>query len=268
MSFVDRAQAEFAGGRLDRRTGVYLCSERDLVSDAWPPIRRSRERRNQREHGQYTMRELACPTGLNQTWSGDLHGELFLPTKLDVLVYLGVERDSFRSYEVLGWMVEDREKSALAGRLIEATCHKQCGPAPGAHRCTGDRGEPIDEPVHSAQLLSRPRRDPFTEPPSGVRRQPLAPRPSSQTLKLRPRFRRSLPGAWSGAIAVCGTIVRLGVNTEHRHLGIAMLTPDDVHRSRTQIVLESAKSDPSSAAWTCHPERFVRTDAHNRIHVP
>ena len=46
-------------------------------------------------------------------------------------------------------------------------------------------------------------------------------------------------------------------NTEHRHGGIAMLTPDDVHHNRTQSVLEQ-RGRTLQAAWTRHPERFVR----------
>ena len=46
-------------------------------------------------------------------------------------------------------------------------------------------------------------------------------------------------------------------NTEHRHGGIAMLTPDDVHHHRTRSVLDQ-RGRTLQAAWTRHPERFVR----------
>ena len=46
-------------------------------------------------------------------------------------------------------------------------------------------------------------------------------------------------------------------NTKHRHGGIAMLTPDDVHHHRTQSVLKQ-RERTLQAAWTRHPERFVR----------
>ena len=39
--------------------------------------------------------------------------------------------------------------------------------------------------------------------------------------------------------------------------GIAMLTPDDVHHHRTQNVLDQ-RGRSLQAAWTRHPERFVR----------
>ena len=63
--------------------------------------------------------------------------------------------------------------------------------------------------------------------------------------------------AWrTAAIAFCRTFFPW-YNTEHRHGGIAMLTPDDVHHNRTQSVLEQ-RGRTLQAAWTRHPERFVR----------
>ena len=45
-------------------------------------------------------------------------------------------------------------------------------------------------------------------------------------------------------------------NTEHRHAGIAMLTPDDVHHHRAPDVL-AQRGRTLQAAWALHPERFV-----------
>ena len=58
------------------------------------------------------------------------------------------------------------------------------------------------------------------------------------------------------AIAFCRTFFPW-YNTEHRHGGIAMLTPDDVHRHRTQSVLDQ-RGQTLQATWTRHPEHFVR----------
>ena len=76
-----------------------------------------------------------------------------------------------------------------------------------------------------------------------------------KTLKYHPGF----PGRFhdiTAAIAFCRTFFPW-YNTEHRHGGIAMLTPDDVHHNRTQSVLEQ-RGRTLQAAWTRHPERFVR----------
>ena len=45
-------------------------------------------------------------------------------------------------------------------------------------------------------------------------------------------------------------------NTEHRHAGIAMLNPDDVHHHRVPDVL-AQRGRTLQAAWALHPERFV-----------
>ena len=243
--FVDRAPAEVVATLLDE--GHYLCSERTMyrILAADQPVR---ERRNQREHPQYTKPELVA-TAPNQTWSWDIT-KLLGPTKWTYF-YLHVVLDIFSRYAV-GWMVADRENSALAGRLIEETCHKQ-GVQPQVLTLHSDRGAPMTSKC-TAQLLadlgvtrslSRPQvsdDNPFSEA-------------QFKTLKYQPGF----PGRFhdiTAAIAFCRTFFPW-YNTEHRHGGIAMLTPDDVHHNRTQSVLEQ-RGRTLQAAWTRHPERFVR----------
>ena len=243
--FVDRAPAEVVATLLDE--GHYLCSERTMyrILAADQPVR---ERRNQREHPQYTKPELVA-TAPNQTWSWDIT-KLLGPTKWTYF-YLYVVLDIFSRYAV-GWMVADRENSALAGRLIEETCHKQ-GVQPQVLTLHSDRGAPMTSKC-TAQLLadlgvtrslSRPQvsdDNPFSEA-------------QFKTLKYHPGF----PGRFhdiTAAIAFCRTFFPW-YNTEHRHGGIAMLTPDDVHHNRTQSVLEQ-RGRTLQAAWTRHPERFVR----------
>jgi len=46
-------------------------------------------------------------------------------------------------------------------------------------------------------------------------------------------------------------------NTEHRHGGISMLTPHDVHYGQAPAVL-AQRQRTLEAAWAAHPERFVR----------
>ena len=276
--FVDRAPAEVVATLLDE--GHYLCSERTMyrILAADQPVR---ERRNQREHPQYIKPELVATapnqtwswditklcsagnqrehpqyikpelvaTAPNQTWSWDIT-KLLGPTKWTYF-YLYVVLDIFSRYAV-GWMVADRENSALAGRLIEETCHKQ-GVQPQVLTLHSDRGAPMTSKC-TAQLLadlgvtrslSRPQvsdDNPFSEA-------------QFKTLKYHPGF----PGRFhdiTAAIAFCRTFFPW-YNTEHRHGGIAMLTPDDVHHNRTQSVLEQ-RGRTLQAAWTRHPERFVR----------
>jgi putative transposase len=76
-----------------------------------------------------------------------------------------------------------------------------------------------------------------------------------KTLKYHPGF----PGRFLGidqATVFCRSFFPW-YNTEHRHGGISMLTPDEVHHRRAQAVL-AQRQRILEAAWAVHPERFVR----------
>ena len=191
--FVDRAPAEVVATLLDE--GHYLCSERTMyrILAADQPVR---ERRNQREHPQYAKPELVA-TAPNQTWSWDIT-KLLGPTKWTYF-HLYVVLDIFSRYAV-GWMVADRENSALAGRLIEDTCHKQ-GVQPQVLTLHSDRGAPMTSKC-TAQLLadlgvtrslSRPEvsdDNPFSE---GAVQDPEVPSRLPGTLPRHHRRHRLLP---------------------------------------------------------------------------
>ena len=243
--FVDRSPAEVVATLLDE--GEYLCSERTMyrVLAANQPVR---ERRNQREHPAYTKPELVA-TGPHQVWSWDV--TKLLGPKPWTYFYLYVLLDIFSRY-VVGWMVADRENSALAGRLITETCHKQ-DVAPQVLTLHSDRGAPMTSKC-TAQLLadlgvtrslSRPQvsdDNPFSEA-------------QFKTLKYHPGFPNRFPDI-DAAIAFCRSFFPW-YNTEHRHGGIAMLTPDDVHHDRAKAVLEQ-RQRTLEAAHAKYAHRFVR----------
>lgn len=242
--FIDRAPAEVVATLLDE--GRYLCSERTMyrVLAANQPIR---ERRNQREHPVYTKPELLA-TGPNQVWSWDVT-KLLGPKKWTYF-YLYVLLDVFSRY-VVGWMLADRENSALAGRLITETCHKQ-GVEPQVLTLHSDRGAPMTSKC-TAQLLadlgvtrslSRPQvsdDNPFSEA-------------QFKTLKYHPGFPNRFPDL-NAATTFCRSFFPW-YNTEHRHGGIAMLAPDDVHHGRAKAMLQQ-RQRALHVAWNKHPERFV-----------
>jgi putative transposase len=242
--FVERSPAEVVATLLDE--GDYLCSERTMyrVLAASQPVR---ERRNQREHPQYAKPELLA-TAPNQVWSWDVT-KLLGPKKWTYF-YLYVLLDIYSRY-VVGWMVADRENSALAGRLIEETCHKQ-GVEPQVLTLHSDRGAPMTSKC-TAQLLadlgvtrslSRPQvsdDNPFSEA-------------QFKTLKYHPGFPGRFPNI-AAATDHCRSFFPW-YNAEHRHGGIAMLTPDDVHHDRAKAVLAQRQRTLQSA-WLDHPERFV-----------
>jgi putative transposase len=243
--FVDRSPGEVVATLLDE--GEYLCSERTMyrILAASAPVR---ERRNQLEHPRYEKPQLVA-TAPNQVWSWDIT-KLLGPKKWSYF-YLYVLLDIFSRY-VVGWMVAERESSALAARLIEQTCLKQ-GVEPEVLTLHSDRGAPMTSKC-TAQLLadlgitrslSRPQvcdDNPFSEA-------------QFKTLKYHPGF----PGRFQGideASGYCRSFFPW-YNTEHRHGGLSMLTPHDVHHGHAKAVLEH-RQRTLEAAWRRHPERFVR----------
>ena len=143
--FVDRAPAEVVATLLDE--DIYLCSERTMyrVLDSRAAVQ---ERRAQRSHPQYKKPELIA-TGPNQVWSWDIT-RLLGPKKWSYF-YLYVIMDIYSRY-VVGWMVADRENSALAGRLIQQSCLKH-GVQPEVLTLHSDRGAPMTSQC-TAQLLA------------------------------------------------------------------------------------------------------------------
>ena len=233
--FVDRAPAEVVATLLDE--GRSLCSERTMyrILAADRPVR---DRRNQREHPQYTKPELVA-TAPNPTGSWDIP-KLLGPTK-GTCFPLYVVLDIFSRYAV-GWMVADRENSALAGRLIEATCHKQ-GVQPQVLTLHSDRGTPMTSKGTAQRLadlgvtrsLSRPQvsdDNPFSEA-------------QFKTLKYHPDF----PGRFhdiAAATAFCRTFFRW-YNTEHRHAHPGRRSsPSNPERAGPARTHSSSRLDPSS----------------------
>ena len=242
--FVDRSPAEVVATLLDE--GHYLCSERTMYR-ILAANRSARERRRQLTHPRSTKPELLA-TAPNQAWSWDI--TRLLGPKRWTYFYLHVLLDIFSRY-VVGWMLAERESAALASRLIEQTCLNQ-GIKPQVLTLHSDRGAPMTSKC-TAQLLadlgvtrslSRPQvsdDNPFSEA-------------QFKTLKSHPGF----PGRFEdigAATAFCRSFFPW-YNTEHRHGGIAMLTPEDVHHGRAPRRLEQ-RQRTLRAAWAQHPERFV-----------
>ena len=76
-----------------------------------------------------------------------------------------------------------------------------------------------------------------------------------KTLKYRPGFPERF-GSIEDARAFCGDFFAW-YNGEHRHSGIAMFTPADVHHGRADRLLE-VRAGVLAGAYAAHPERFVK----------
>lgn len=252
--FVDQSPGQVVATLLDE--GTYHCAERTMyriLADA----KEVRERRNQLRHPEYKRPELLA-TGPNQVWSWDIT-KLRGPVKWTYF-QLYVLLDIFSRY-VVGWLLAHREGVDLAKKLIAQSCEKQ-GIQPGQLNIHADRGTSMTS-KGLAQLLadlgvdkshSRPRvsdDNPFSES-------------QFRTMKYMPDYQDRF-GSYEDSLAFCRPFFGW-YNTEHRHSGIGMLTPEMVHYGRAEEVL-SYRHQVMLAAQAAHPERFVR-GAPKRIQLP
>lgn len=227
--------------------GTYLCSPRTMyrILDDHQEVR---ERRNQLQRPVYARPELLA-TAPNQVWSWDIT-KLLGPATWTYF-YLYVILDIFSRY-VVGWMLADAERAALATRLISETCAKQAI-EPAQLTIHADRG---------ASMASKPVA--FLLADLGVTKSHSRPHTSNdnpfseshfKTLKYRPDF----PDRFASkehAHAFCRDFFSW-YNLDHRHSGIAFLTPHVVHHGLAEEVL-AARHATLMAAYLAHPERFPR----------
>ena len=241
--FVDRAPPAVYATLLEE--GCYLASVRTfyrLLAQAGE----SSERRAQRRHPNYAKPELLA-SAPNELWSWDIT-KLRGPVKWSYF-YLYVILDVF-SRCVVGWMLADRESSQLAKRLIKDSFHKHAV-NPGQLTLHADRGSSMkSKPV--ALLLAD----------LGVTKTHSRPHVSDdnpyseahfKTLKYRPDFPQRF-GCLEDARAHCQSFFRW-YNHEHRHSGIALLTPADVHSGRAEQCIQT-RQVTLTGAFEAHPNRF------------
>lgn len=241
--FVDQAPASVYATLLDE--GTYLCSERTMYR-VLSEHQEVRERRNQLQHPQYSKPELLA-IAPNQVWSWDIT-KLKGPEKWSYF-YLYVILDIFSRY-VVGWMVADRESSTLAETLITESCQKQ-SICRGQLTLHADRG-----PSMKSKLVANLLAD------MGITKTHSRPHVSDdnpyseaqfKTLKYRPDFPQRF-GSIQDAKQFCRAFFAW-YNREHKHSGIAMLTPESVHYNRAGVILQNRQA-VLNQAFLQHPKRF------------
>jgi putative transposase len=242
--FYDLAPAEVWARLLDEE-GVFPCSVRTLYR-LLAERGLVRERRAIARHPVHPCPELVA-RGPNEVWSWDI-------TKLrgqaaGVWYFLYVILDIFSRY-VVAWMVAASESGELARKLIEEA-YARHGVSPGQLQLHSDRGSPMTSRTLAQKLadlqiersLSRPRvsnDNPFSEA-------------QFKTVKYHPSFPGRF-GSVESAREHFGTFFPWYVD-EHRHAGLALLTPADVHYGRAGTVL-SKRQLALDAAFAAHAERF------------
>ena len=243
--FVDVAPGEIVATLLDE--GTYLGSERTFyrVLDASGEVR---ERRNVASHPPYAKPELLA-TGPNEVWSWDIT-DLRGPVRWSRFKLYKI-LDIYSRY-VVGWMLAHVESKVLARRLIAHAIESQ----------SIQRGQLTVHADNGSAMRSRPVA--FLLAELGVTKSHSRPHTSNdnpfseagfKTMKYRPDFPDRF-GCFEDAHSFCGGFFDW-YNTEHRHSGIAMMTPEMVHYGRAEIVHEK-RSKILAEAFNAHPERFVR----------
>jgi putative transposase len=243
--FVDEAPATVYAKLLDQ--GTYLAS----VSTMYRVLHEHdevRERRRQATHPAHKKPELIA-AGANSVWSWDitkLHG----PEKW-TYYYLYVILDIYSRYAV-GWMLARAERAELSKKLIGESIAKQ-GVTKDQLTIHSDRGSPMIAKgvahlladLGVTKSLSRPHvsnDNPFSES-------------QFRTFKYRPDFPDRF-GSFEDAQAHCARFFTW-YNDDHRHSGIGLHTPADLHYGRAEAIREQ-RGVVLLDAYAEHPERFVR----------
>ena len=223
--FWDASPYEMYATLLDE--GTYICSIRTLYR-ILASMQEIKERRKQVNRPHYKKPELLA-TGPNQVWSWDIT-KLKGPVKWTYF-YLYVIMDIFSRY-VVGWLIAPAERKALAKELIAQTCEKQ-QISRDQLVLHADRGSSMKSKV-VAQLLadlgvtkshSRPyvsNDNPYSE--AGFK-----------TLKYSPHFPACF-GSIQDARNFCRRFFSW-YNDEHKHSGIGLLTPKQVHYGLADEIL-------------------------------
>jgi putative transposase len=242
--FVDQAPAEVYAELLDG--GFYHCSIRTMYRILHENDE-LKERRQQLRHPTYKKPELIAETP-NQVWSWDIT-KLMGPAKWTYF-YLYVIIDIF-SRRVVAFQVADAESVVLFKPLFEDAVKKHAVP-PGQLTLHADRG-PTMKAKATAFLLAD----------LGVTKSHSRPHTSNdnpfseslfKTCKYQPEFPERF-GSIQDAKVFCRMFFQW-YNADHHHLGIGLMTPNQVHYGQAdQIYAERQKT--LHQAFRANPNRFV-----------
>ena len=204
------------------------------------------ERRTVRRAGKYRKPELLA-VRIREVWTWDI---TFLKgPQRGVHYYLYVVLDIYSRY-VVGWMLADRECQHLAEQLLQETCQNQ-QIREGQLCLHADRGASMKSQTVETLLLklgvakshSRPHvsnDNPFSEA-------------AFKTLKYCPAFPERF-GSQAEAERFCREYF-VWYNESHHHVGLALLTPAQVHYG-DPVALLAARHQTLLAAYERCPIRF------------
>lgn len=227
--------------------GEYVCSVRTMYR-VLKRCQAGRDRRAQRVHPPYTKPELLARHP-NALWSWDI--TRIKGPKSWIFYHLYVVLDVYSRY-VVGWMVSETESGEEAEALVAHCCEQQ---VIGRDEVTlhSDRGKAMRSKRFIALLIEL-----------GVARSYSRPHVSNDNPYSEAQF-KTLKYHWTfpdrfGSLEDARQYLRAffrWYNEDHRHVGLAMMTPADVHVGRAADRWQQRKQT-LVAAYQRHPERFVR----------
>jgi len=226
--------------------GMYLGS----ISSFYRILRKAGETKERRALARHPARvkpELVAPA-VGRVWCWDIT-KLLGPQKWTYF-QLYVIVDVYSRY-VVGWRLEHREDAVLAGELFANTIADQ---QVDTRMLTvhADSG-----PAMKSKTLNQLFMD------LGITRSHSRPHVSNDNPFIESLFKTlkygaPYPGYFANIHQARDFCARFFTwyNNEHRHSGIALYTPADVHYSRIEQ-RRIARQSVLSAAYRAHPERFV-----------
>ena len=250
--FCDKAPTQVWATLLDE--GTYLAS----VSTMYRLLRERaqvRERRAQARRPASVKPELVAKRP-NEVWSWDIT-KLAGPYKW-TWFQLYTILDIYSRY-VVGWLVASKESATLAEQLIADAIYRH-GVEAGRLTLHADRGSSMTSRTVSQLLAdlgvlqshSRPHQsndNPYSES-------------QFKTLKYSPNFPKRFNNI-AAARSFCDDFFGY-YNHEHRHSGIGLHTPADVHYGMAEAVREK-RQGVLDAAYDAMPHRFRRPPTAPRI---
>lgn len=242
--FRDRSPGHVVAEMLGQ--GIWLASERTMYR-ILKAQGESKERRRQRTHPVYVKPQLVA-TGPNQVWTWDITKVRGLEKGL--WFHLFVLLDIF-SRCVVGWTLARRSNATVASYLLQETLRNH-SIRPGTLTVHNDRGPEFIE-TDVTKLFEK----------LDVTRSFSRPRTSNDNAYSESQFKTTkyhpdYPGAFAEFEDAWTYFERFfeWYNTQHRHTGIAWLTPQEVHTGQAAEVLARHQA-AKDVAYAVNPERFV-----------
>jgi len=242
--FYDLSPSQVFAQLLDE--GRYVCSVRTMYRILHDMHGDVKERRRHVIRNHFVKPELLA-TSPNQVWSWDIT-KLKGPVKW-TYYYLYVILDIFSRY-VVGWMIASREYGSLAKNLIEESCVKQNIESEQLI-IHSDRGPSMKSKAVALLLSDLGVTKSFNRP--NVSNDNPFSEAQFKTLKYNPKFPGRF-GSIQDARSFCQQFFNW-YNKEHRHSGIGMVTPEQVHYGQAKEVYEK-RSQVLLRAYDNNPNRF------------